>query len=56
MAGEFHYLRQVSVDSDGNIYTSEVDTAKRIQKFLRYGPAGCSGAGYTTVGGPLSGK
>ena len=38
MAGDFHWLHQVSVDSKGNIYTAEVDTAKRIQKFLRYGP------------------
>lgn len=50
-AGEFHYLHQVSVDSRGNIYTGEVDTAKRIQKFLRYGAIGCSGTGSTTVGG-----
>jgi hypothetical protein len=51
MAGEFHYLHQVSVDSQGNIYTGEVDTAKRIQKFLRYGGTGCSGTGSSTVGG-----
>jgi len=44
-AEEFHYLHQVSVDSKGNIYTAEVDTAKRIQKFLRYGELGCSGTG-----------
>lgn len=50
-AGDFHYLHQVSVDSKGNIYTGEVDTAKRIQKFLRYGLNGCSGAGSSTVGG-----
>ena len=50
-AGEFHYLHQVSVDSKGNIYTGEVDTAKRIQKFLRFGAIGCSGTGLTTVGG-----
>lgn len=52
-AGEFHYLHQVGVDSQGNIYTAEVDTAKRIQKFLRYGATGCSGTGYTTVGGVI---
>ena len=52
-AGEFHYLHQVSVDSKGNIYTAEVDTGKRIQKFLRYGATGCSGTGSTTVGGVL---
>ena len=49
MAGEFHYLHQVSVDSKGNIYTGEVDTAKRIQKFLRYGGTGCSGTGSSIV-------
>jgi DNA-binding beta-propeller fold protein YncE len=52
-AGEFHYLHQVSVDSKGNIYTGEVDTAKRVQKFLRYGGSSCGGAGSSTVGGVL---
>ena len=52
-AGEFHYLHQVGVDSKGNVYTAEVDTAKRIQKFTRYGLNGCSGTGFTTVGGPV---
>ena len=51
--GEFHWLHQVSVDTHGNIYTAEVDTGKRIQKFLRYGGDGCSGTGRTTVGGVL---
>jgi len=51
--GQFHWLHQVSVDSKGNIYTAEVDTAKRVQKFLRYGQTGCSGTGYATVGGPV---
>src|SRR5215468_2191617 len=55
-AGEFHYLHQVSVDSKGNIYTGEVDTAKRIQKFVRYGATGCSGTGSSTVGGALAAK
>jgi len=54
MAGEFHYLHQVSVDSHGNIYTGEVDTAKRIQKFLRYGGTGCIGTGSSTVGGIIT--
>ena len=53
-AGEFHYLHQVSVDSKGNIYTGEVDTAKRIQKFLRFGATGCSGTGSSKVGGVLA--
>jgi hypothetical protein len=49
--GQFHWLHQVSVDSKGNIYTAEVDTAKRVQKFTRYGPIGCSGTGSDIVGG-----
>jgi DNA-binding beta-propeller fold protein YncE len=56
MPGEFHWLHQVSVDSKGNIYTAEVDTGKRIQKFIRYGSTGCSGTGSPTVGGPMGGK
>jgi len=51
MAGQFQWLHQLSVDSKGNIYTGEVDTGKRIQKFVRYGAAGCSGPGSNTVGG-----
>jgi len=43
----------VSLDSRGNIYTAEVDTGKRLQKFVRYGEEGCSGTGRTTVGGVL---
>ena len=39
-AGQFHWLHQVSLDSHGNIYTAEVMTGKRIQKFVRYGAAG----------------
>ena len=54
MAGDFHWLHQVSVDSKGNIYTAEVDTGKRIQKFVRHGSAGCSGTGSTTVGGVVN--
>ncbi len=53
MAGQFHWLHQVSLDSHGNIYTAEVDTGKRIQKFLRYGAPGCGGTGSAVVGGPL---
>ena len=53
MAGDFHWLHQVSVDSNGNIYTAEVDTGKRIQKFIRYGSESCSGTGSATVGGPV---
>jgi len=56
MSGDFHWLHQVSVDSKGNIYTAEVDTGKRIQKFLRYGATGCSGTGSSTVGGVVAAK
>jgi hypothetical protein len=51
MAGDFHWLHQVSLDSKGNIYTAEVDTGKRVQKFIRYGDNGCSGGGSAVVGG-----
>jgi hypothetical protein len=51
MAGDFHWLHQVSLDSQGNIYTGEVDTGKRVQKFARYGANGCSGKGTATIGG-----
>jgi len=51
MAGEFHWLHQLSVDSKGNVYTGEVDTGKRIQKFIRYGSESFSGARSSTVGG-----
>jgi DNA-binding beta-propeller fold protein YncE len=33
-AGEFHWVHNVAVDSKGTIYTTEVDTGKRAQKFL----------------------
>jgi DNA-binding beta-propeller fold protein YncE len=56
MPGDFHWLHQVGVDSKGNIYTGEVDTGKRIQKFLRYGADGCSGTGSSTVGGVVAAK
>lgn len=48
--GQFHWPHVVSVDSEGNVYTGEVDSAARIQKFIRYGAAGCSGGGLAEVG------
>ncbi len=56
MPGDFHWLHQVSLDSQGNLYTGEVDTGKRIQRFLRYGSNGCSGTGSPVVGGPIPAK
>lgn len=32
-AGQFHWVHQAAVDSQGNLYTGEVDTSKRVQKF-----------------------
>jgi NHL repeat len=32
-AGQFHWVHTMAVDQKGNIYTGEVDTGKRIQKF-----------------------
>jgi len=31
--GEFHWVHQAVMDSEGNLYTGEVDTGKRLQKF-----------------------
>jgi hypothetical protein len=49
--GQFHWLHQVAMDSRGNLYTGEVDTGKRVQRFIRFGPAGCHGAGFDHIGG-----
>ena len=32
-AGQFHWVHAMAVDAKGNVYTAEVDNAKRIQKF-----------------------
>lgn len=32
-AGQFHWIHNLATDSAGNIYTAEVDTGKRAQKF-----------------------
>jgi DNA-binding beta-propeller fold protein YncE len=31
--GEFHWVHGLAIDSKGNVYTSEVDSGKRLQKF-----------------------
>jgi DNA-binding beta-propeller fold protein YncE len=36
-AGEFHWVHVIAVDSKGDIYTGEVDNAKRLQKFRYLG-------------------
>jgi sugar lactone lactonase YvrE len=35
--GEFHWVHNIAVDSKGNVYTTEVDTGKRAQKFTPVG-------------------
>jgi NHL repeat len=44
-AGQFHWVHNVATDSEGNLYTAEVDTGKRAQKFEREGSKGCIGKG-----------
>jgi DNA-binding beta-propeller fold protein YncE len=35
MAGEFKWVHNIAIDSKGNLYTSEVGTGRRAQKFTR---------------------
>jgi DNA-binding beta-propeller fold protein YncE len=34
-AGQFHWVHDLAVDSKGNVYAGEVDTGKRVQRFVR---------------------
>ena len=34
-AGEFHWVHDLAIDSSGSLYAGEVDTGKRVQKFVR---------------------
>jgi DNA-binding beta-propeller fold protein YncE len=34
-AGQFNWVHNVAVDSEWNLYTTEVNTGKRVQKFVR---------------------
>jgi DNA-binding beta-propeller fold protein YncE len=38
MAGQFHVVHNIAVDSLGNLYTTEVNTGQRVQKFRRSSP------------------
>lgn len=40
-AGQFHWVHNLAVDSRGDMYTAEVDTGKRAQRFKRVGSLGC---------------
>ena len=33
MAGQFHWVHNIAIDAKGNLYTAEVDTGKRLQRF-----------------------
>lgn len=37
MAGDFHWVHNLAIDSKGNVFTTEVDTGKRAQKFVYRG-------------------
>jgi hypothetical protein len=54
--GHFHWPHVVSVDSEGNVYTGEVDGAARVQKFLHYGAPSCGGTGNPEVGQYIQSK
>jgi hypothetical protein len=34
-AGQFHVVHDIAIDSQGNLYTTEVNTGQRVQKFRR---------------------
>ena len=34
-AGDFHQVHNIAIDSQGSVYTAEVDTGKRVQRFIR---------------------
>jgi DNA-binding beta-propeller fold protein YncE len=36
-AGQLHWVHNIAVDAKGNLYTTEVDNAKRVQKFVYRG-------------------
>ncbi|MDB5808931.1 MAG: hypothetical protein JWN94_1053 [Betaproteobacteria bacterium] len=37
-AGQFHVVHNIAVDQQGNVYTTEVNTGQRVQKFRRIDP------------------
>ena len=38
MAGQFHVVHDIAIDSEGNLYTTEVNTGQRVQKFNAVDP------------------
>lgn len=41
-AGLFHWIHDIAADSQGNLYTTEVDSGMRAQKFERVSGDGCA--------------
>lgn len=33
-AGQFHWVHNIAIDSEGNVFTTEVDNGKRVQKWM----------------------
>ncbi len=61
MAGQFHWVHNLAVDSHGDVFTTEVDTGKRAQKFVPVGMWVCRTArlearSRLTGGGPGGGR
>ncbi len=54
--GEFNWLHSLAVDSAGNVYTGEVETGQRVQKFTRSGGSGCSNAAADVASGGSAGR
>ena len=54
LAGQLHFPNAIDIDTHGNIFVGEVDTAKRIQKFAPVmaggGYAGCIRRGFRWPG------
>lgn len=34
-AGDFHWVHNIAIDREGSVYTAEVDTGKRVQRFKK---------------------
>jgi sugar lactone lactonase YvrE len=34
-AGDFHWVHNIAIDAQGSVYTAEVDSGKRAQRFRR---------------------
>jgi hypothetical protein len=39
MAGEFKWIHNMAIDAQGSLYTAEVGYGRRMQRFVKSGPA-----------------